>query len=242
MDMGKDKLMKFNNWYETHIERWIPSYAFLSLIGCFVWNCLIYWGTQQTILGLGLETHDMTSAFDLMVPFRPAWVSVYILSFPFWAVCYILTARENTREDWFRFVFDDMIAKALCGVIFILFPTTNVRPDMDGRGIFECLMGLIYFLDPPLDLFPSIHCLVSLLSWLGIRKCSSIPQWYRNFTLIFAVMIFASTQFTKQHYLADVIGGVVIALGCYYLSRRCGGYKTVEKFYERLNSKIFRCR
>ena len=100
--MGKDKLMKFNNWYETHIERWIPSYAFLSLIGCFVWNCLIYWGTQQTILGLGLETHDMTSAFDLMVPFRPAWVSVYILSFPFWAVCYILTASEGPlRGDFY---------------------------------------------------------------------------------------------------------------------------------------------
>ena len=165
-----------------------------------------------------------------------------ILSGGSWAVSYILTARENTREEWFRFVFADMTAKVICGVIFILFPTTNVRPDIDGSGIFDCLMGIIYHLDPPLDLFPSIHCLVSLLSWLGIRKCSSIPRWYRNFTLIFAVMIFASTQFTKQHYLADVIGGIAIALVCYYISRRFGGYKVVEKFYEKLNSKAFRCR
>ena len=55
-------------------------------------------------------------------------------------------------------------------------------------------------------------------------------------------MIFASTQFTKQHYLADVIAGIVIALGCYFISRHCSGYKAVEKFYEGLNSKIFRCR
>ncbi len=238
--MRNDKRLRLNNWYEVHIERWIPSYALMSLIGCFVWNCLIYWGTQQTILGLGLETHDITSAIDLMVPFQPVWVIIYVLSFPFWAVSYILTARENTREDWYRFVFADMIAKVICGVIFIVFPTTNVRPDLDSGGIFDCLMGLIYYLDPPLDLFPSIHCLVSLLSWLGIRKCSSIPKWYRNLTLVFAVMIFASTQFTKQHYLADVIGGIVIALGCYYISRRCGGYKIVQNFYTRLNLLLFK--
>ena len=238
--MGDNKRLKFYNWYEAHIERWIPSYALLSLIGCLVWNCMIYWGTQQTILGLGLHTHDITSAIDLMVPFRPEWVLIYVLSFPFWAVSYILTAKENTREDWFRFVFAYILAKAICGVIFIAFPTTNVRPDIDGSGILGSLMGLIYFLDPPLDLFPSIHCLVSLLSWLGIRKCSNIPQWYRNFTLIFAIMIFASTQFTKQHYLADVIAGIVIALGCYYLSRRCGGYRIVQNFYTRLNLIIFK--
>ena len=237
--MGDNKRLKFYNWYEAHIERWIPSYALLSLIGCLVWNCMIYWGTQQTILGLGLHTHDITSAIDLMVPFRPEWVLIYVLSFPFWAVSYILTAKENTREDWFRFVFADMLAKAICGVIFIAFPTTNVRPDIDGSGILGSLMGLIYFLDPPLDLFPSIHCLVSLLSWLGIRKCSNIPQWYRNFTLIFAIMIFASTQFTKQHYLADVIAGIVIALGCYFISRHCSGYKAVERFFGRMSSKLF---
>lgn len=236
--MRNDKRLKLYNWYEVHISRWIPAYAFLSLIGCFLWNCLIYWGTQQTIMGLGLQTHDITSAIDLMVPFRPAWVSIYVLSFPFWAVSYILTAKENTKEDWFRFVFADMLAKVICGVIFILFPTTNVRPAVRGGGISVSLMSLIYFLDPPLDLFPSIHCLVSLLSWLGIRKCSNIPLWYRNFTLFFAIMIFASTQFTKQHYLADVIGGIAIALVCFVISKKCNGYKMIERLYEWLNSKV----
>ena len=139
MDMRNDRRIKFCDWYEAHIERWIPSYALLSLIGCLVWNCMIYWGTQQTILGLGLHTHDITSAIDLMVPFRPEWVLIYVLSFPFWAVSYILTAKENTRDDWFRFVFADMLAKAICGVIFIAFPTTNVRPDIDGSGILGSL-------------------------------------------------------------------------------------------------------
>ena len=210
----------WRNWYDAHLARWIPSYAFFPLIGCFLWNCLIYWGTQQIILGMELPVHDVTTALDRMVPFQPAWAFVYVLSYPFWVVSYALTARESSREGWFRFVFADMLAKAICGVIFMAYPTTNIRPDIPGSGIWDWLMGLIYRLDSPLNLFPSLHCMASTMSWLGVRKCTSIPAWYRYFTLCFAVLIFASTLFTRQHCFADVIGGIGVALGCYLLSRR----------------------
>ena len=164
--------------------------------------------------------HDITSALDRMVPFQPVWVSVYVLSYPFWVVSYALTARESSREDWFRFVFADMLSRLICGIIFLAYPTTNVRPDILGDGFWDTLMGLIYSLDPPLNLFPSIHCLASTMSWLGIRKCTGIPVWYRNFTLVFALLIFASTLFTRQHCIADVAGGVLIAAGCFWIGRR----------------------
>lgn len=231
MGKGCKKETKWSRWYDAHLSRWIPAYTFPSLIGCFVFNCLIYWGTQRIIIGMELNTYDITSAVDNMIPFRPEWVLIYVLSFPFWAISYILAARENTRQDWFRFVFADMLAKTICGIIFIAFPTTNVRPEIEGSGLLCSLMALIYLLDPPLDLFPSIHCMVSMLCWLGIRKCENIPLWYRNFTLVFAILIFASTQFTKQHYIVDVFGGVLLAIGCYYLSRRSNGYKLVEKIF-----------
>ena len=216
---GTEMRKKWENWYEAHLSRWIPAYAFFPLVGCFLWNCLIYWGTQQIILGLGLEVHDITSALDRMVPFRPVWVSVYVLSYPFWVVSYALTARESSREDWFRFVLADMLSRLICGAVFLAYPTTNVRPEILGSGFWDGLMGLIYALDPPLNLFPSIHCLASMMSWLGVRKCAGIPAWYRNFTLVFALLIFASTLFTRQHCIVDVAGGVLIAMGCYWLSR-----------------------
>lgn len=219
---------KWTTWYDAHLSRWIPAYAFFPLIGCLLWHCMIYWGTQQIILGLALPTHDITSALDRMVPFQPVWVSVYVLSYPFWVVSYILTARENSREDLFRFVFADLLSRLICGILFLAYPTTNVRPDILGDGFWDWLMGLIYAVDPPLNLFPSTHCLISMMSWLGIRKCSGIPAWYRNFTLVFAVLIFASTLFTRQHCIVDVFGGVVIAVGCFWLSR-CGRRKKKEE-------------
>lgn len=225
--------------YRTHVERWIPRYAFFSLIGCFIWNCAVYWVTQRVIYGLNLQLHDLTTDLDRMVPFQPAWVSIYVLSYIFWIVSYVLAARENNRDDWFRFVFADMLSRTVCGVIFILYPTTNIRPEIVGDGFWDWAMRMIYTLDQPLDLFPSIHCLASLMCYLGIKKCDRIPLWYRQSTLIFAVLIFASTQFTKQHYLVDILGGITIALGCFALSRHVSGYIIFKRLYEWLDQKVF---
>ena len=225
--------------YDTYLERWIPRYAFFSLIGCFVWNCLIYRLTQDCIEAFDLPLHDLTTAADRQVPFAPAWVSVYVLSYPFWAASYILAARENSRQDWFRFVFADMASRMVCGLIFLLYPTTNARPEITGDGFWDWVMGVIYALDPPLNLFPSIHCLASLMCYLGIRGCRRIAPWYRQCTLLFAVLVFASTQFTKQHYLADILGGIAIGLGCFVLSRHMDGYRIVQRLYGWLDLKLF---
>lgn len=238
--MGKNRNgERLRNYYSTHLERWIPQYAFFSLIGCFVWNCLIYWTSQQAIDRLGLPLHDMTISLDQKIPFEPAWVSIYVLSYLFWAGNYMLAARENSREDWFRFVFADMLSRTVCGVIFIAYPTTSVRPDITGDGFWDWAMGLIYALDLPLNLFPSIHCLASLMCYLGIRKCERVPSWYKQCTLLFAILIFASTQFTKQHYLVDILGGTAVAAACFALSQHIHGYRAIERFYGWLNLKVF---
>lgn len=230
---------RLREYYDAYLERWIPRRAFFSLIGCFVWNCLIYWVTQYIIGAFDLPLHDLTTELDRRIPFAPAWVSVYVLSFPFWAVSYILAARENSCQDWFRFVFADMASRLVCGLIFLLYPTTNLRPAITGDGFWDWAMGVIYALDPPLDLFPSIHCLVSLMCYLGIRRCGRIATWYRQGTLLFAVLIFASTQFTKQHYLVDIAGGIAVALGCFALGRHTDGWRLVQAFYGWLDQNMF---
>lgn len=241
--MGNKRNRKsLRRFYDAYLEKWIPRYAFFSLIGCFVWNCTIYWVTQNIVTSFDLPLHDLTMALDRRIPFVPAWVSVYVITFPFWVVNYTLTARENSRQDWFRFVFADMLSRTICGLIFILYPTANVRPEIVESGFWDWAMSVIYAADPPLDLFPSIHCLASLMCYLGIRKCRQIPGWYKRCTLIFVVLIFASTQFTKQHYLIDILGGAATALGCFALSRHIHGYRIVERFYSWLDLKVFRSR
>ena len=149
------------------MDKWIPAYAFFSLIGCFVWNCLVYSITQH--LGSNLYHYDFTTGFDRSVPFCPAWVSIYVLSFPFWVISYALTARENSKEFWYRFVFADMLARVVCGVFFLLIPTTNVRPEITGDGFWDNAMAFIYAMDMPVyqaALYRRCHRRHHRCSWL----------------------------------------------------------------------------
>lgn len=231
------KTDKFSEWYQAHMEKYIPSYAFFSLISCFAVNCLVYWATQ--LLASGMYHYDLTTAFDRAVPFVPQWVSIYILSYPFWVISYALTSKHNSKEFWYRFVFADILARIVCGIIFVAFPTTNIRPETAGSGLLDLAMDFIYIMDEPYNLFPSIHCLASLMCYLGIRKCADIPRWYRLSTLLFAILIFASTQFTKQHYIVDVAGGIAVALICFAISMGTNGYKKLMACFDRLNQKVF---
>ena len=83
------------------------------------------------------------------------------------------------------------------------------------------------------------HCLVSWFCFAAIRGNDKIPKWYRVLSGVFAVLVCASTQFTKQHYLIDVLGAVVISEGCLYFGRHTECYQLVQYIFERLDHKIF---
>lgn len=228
---------KLSLWYDAYLEKILPRYAFFSLMACFILNCTIYWLTMY--LGQGAVHYDLTLPLDKAVPFRPAWVSVYVLSYPFWIVSYWITAAKSSKCFWFRFVTADLTAKIVCGIIFLLFPTTNVRPEIAGDGLWQQLMALVYSADQPVNLFPSLHCLMSLFSYLGVRKAEGTPGAYKVGTLIFAVLIFLSTQFTKQHYIVDIFGAVAVAFLCYVAAMKTDAYLRVTTFFERLDKIIF---
>jgi membrane-associated phospholipid phosphatase len=101
------------------------------------------------------------------------------------------------------------------------------------------MVKFVYGVDSASNLFPSIHCLVSWFCFIGIRKSKKIPLWYKVFSCIFAILVCASTQFTKQHYLIDVVGGILIAELCFYLTNHTQIYNKVEMFFDKVNQRIF---
>lgn len=219
-------------------EKLLPKYAVISLIFCFAWNCFVYWTTQ--FLCAGRRHFDLTTDFDRWVPVQSWWVLIYVASFLFWAICYIFTARLNEKEFWFRFVTADLLSRTVCGVIFVILPTTNVRPELAMESAWDFILSIIYRLDLPYNLFPSIHCIISLLCYLGIRKSNKISSKTKIGVLVFTLLIFASTQFTKQHYIVDVISGVALALISYNIAMRTELYKPVMEVFEKVNDKVFR--
>ena len=119
--------------------------------------------------------------------------------------------REK-KEYCYRFFLGEIIAKAICLVIFLVFPTTLNRPEITGNGIFERLLAFIYSVDAADNLFPSIHCLESWMCWRGCRKLTQtrLPGWFSGANLVLTLLVFASTVLCKQHVLIDIAGGVAV--------------------------------
>ncbi len=187
------------------LNRIIPLWAIPPLLTIVAVNFLIYWGSS--VLTDSRYHYDFTMAFDRAVPLLPGFVWIYILAFPFWAIGYILAARQE-KDMFYRFVATDLTIHFICFVCFMLIPTTNVRPELTGNTISEKLLMLVYSLDGgnrPSNLFPSIHCYVSWMCWKGVAGSLKIPKWYQSFSLVFAVLVILSTQVLKQHYIVDAI-------------------------------------
>ena len=220
-------------------EKYLPLWSILPLISIFVLNCLIYWGSG--ILTANRYHFDFTTSLDRAVPLIPQFIWIYVLAFPFWAVNYIL-ASQREKDGFYRFVATDLTVHFACFVFFLILPTTNIRPEIVGNTWSEQLLKFVYMMDgasTPSNLFPSIHCYVSWLSWRGVRKSEKIPKWYQYFSLIFAILIIISTQVLKQHYLVDAIAGVGLVELSWRFYSNGNHHDIFRKFFEKISGTLF---
>lgn len=95
-------------------------------------------------------------------------VVIYFGCYIFWIIGYLYNAAMDKRHCY-RFLMADWLAKAVCFICYVVYPTTNTRPEIVGSDIWAQLMRFLYSMDAADNLFPSIHCLVSWLCYIGIR-------------------------------------------------------------------------
>lgn len=185
----------------------IPKYAIKPLALALLVNSCVYMGIAQ--LRRFLTFSSLETPLDTALPFLAPFVLFYVLAFVQWGLNYLLIARDS-KELCYRFAFGNIIAKLICLFFFVFLPTTLARPEVIGTDLCSRLVRLIYTFDPPVNLFPSIHCLES---WCCIRASFLLKKsnrTYQTATLIMSLGVFASTLFIKQHVIADVFGGIVV--------------------------------
>ena len=82
------------------------------------------------------------------------------------------------------------------------------RPAIMGTDPFSGMIRTIYASDQPYNDFPSLHTSLSTVIaihwWRFDRRIGILAA-------IWTALIVASTVLVKQHYLADVAGGLVLA-------------------------------
>ncbi|WP_455056990.1 phosphatase PAP2 family protein [Jutongia sp.] len=195
----------------------IPKYAIKPLALALLVNSCVYMGVAQ--LRRFLTFSSLETPLDTALPFLAPFVLFYVLAFVQWGLNYLLIARDS-KELCYRFAFGNIIAKIICLFFFLLLPTTLARPEVTGTDLCSRLVRLIYTSDPPVNLFPSIHCLES---WCCIRASFLLKKSNRSYriaTIIMSLGVFASTLFIKQHVIADVFGGIVVFEVGFWLAGR----------------------
>lgn len=186
----------------------IPETMRIPIFLALACNMAAYYGSR--LLTAEREHFNLSNHLDDQIPFIPWTIIIYWGCYVFWIVNYILGCRQD-RERAFRFISADFFAKLVCLLCFLVFPTTNIRPVIEGDSIWEELMRMLYHLDAADNLFPSIHCLTSSFCFIAVRGNEKAPKWYKTASFLIAVGICVSTLTTRQHVLIDVIAGVALS-------------------------------
>lgn len=215
------------------VLRIVPAEMLFPLLLAPFWNLLAYYGAR--VISAGFPRFRMVLPLDAEVPFLPWTVSIYVLSYLFWAVNFTLAARCGERCA-FRVFCADFLSKCVSFACFLLLPCTLDRPELSGGGFWTFVLGIIYSADTPINLFPSIHCITSYFSAFGILREKTVPLWYRVFSLFMMLAVFVSTLTTRQHVLADVIGAVFFSVVLFRLS----GIDAVRQTYRRFTKLLLR--
>jgi membrane-associated phospholipid phosphatase len=156
----------------------------------------------------GRTLHSLELPLDGLIPIEPVWALVYGALYLFLIVLPVLVVREpeHIRRTVLAYV-TVWLAAFAC---FWMYPTVAPRPDhIEGDGFAAWGLRFLYQADLPYNCFPSIHVAHSFVSALACRR---VHRGVGGIAMVCAILVAASTLFTKQHYVLDVVAGVGLAV------------------------------
>jgi len=153
---------------------------------------------------------------DKYIPLYPPALIPYLVgsflffAFPIWASLY------SKRPEFEAYIISFLTATIISYIIYLTLPTYVIRPEIHSQDNFSKAIVLLYQNDYPHNAAPSGHTFYTLISFLYIRVWNPKVQ---GISLTIALLIIASTLLTKQHYVLDVISGLILGFIAYWTGR-----------------------
>ena len=183
-------------------ERGWPVVVNLLLIVAILGTNLIYDGLNH-----GPNRIFLRTPLDQALPVVPIFAIPYVSLIPYIGVS--LLAFLFVRARVYRSAAITMIIVWFVSYAFYFVLQSYIdRPHITGTDPFSAMIRNVYASDQPYNDFPSLHTSLSTIiaiHWWRLDRRAGIPA------AIWTALIVASTVLVKQHYLADVAGGLVLA-------------------------------
>ncbi len=153
--------------------------------------------------------HEICLALDRKIPLIPAFCIPYLSYLPLLYGGVLLGMVILPFIQFQQMIASLVITMGVAYFLYVVMPTRIVRPPVPENSRFSGIIKAIYEWDRPTNLFPSLHVANTVVIALFLLPLAPIL-----FSL-WAVSIVLSTLFTKQHYLPDVLGGLILSLSVY---------------------------
>ena len=171
-------------------------------------QALLYW-----LLKL-FQTNPTYIYFELddKIPFLGRFVYIYNLFYPFCLVVFYLLYKKDEKV-YYKSIIAGIMGFLICDVIFLTMPTIMYRPIIpEYDSLTNLVLKITYIYDnPPLNCFPSIHCLFCFQVIYGYLFSKHNVK-AKIIVITIALSIIISTLFVKQHFIYDVISAFLICL------------------------------
>jgi membrane-associated phospholipid phosphatase len=167
---------------------------------------LVY-GGLNLLTSLRSQRFHLYMDWELRIPFWPEM----ILGYASLLVLFLLPPFALSAAALNRLARRFVIATLIAAVAFLLFPAQLGFERPEPPGVYGPVYRLLYALDFPHNLVPSLHVAYSTLTLAALGSVSS--AWLRSLLALWLGVICLSTLLVHQHHLLDVAGG--LALGAW---------------------------
>lgn len=166
------------------------------------------------------------SRIDDIIPFNEWFAIPYFLWFAVFPLS-LLGFLALDKDDFLQLSFVVFGGAVISFVVYILLPNgLELRPaELPRDNLPARLMQLIWLIDSPNNVCPSLHCSISAavaLQTLYSRKLRG-KHWFKLLIVLFMALICVSTMFVKQHSFWDVVAGVGVSVLLFTLYLRQKG-------------------
>jgi membrane-associated phospholipid phosphatase len=176
----------------------IPMVALVSLVPVYLLIADIAKAGRPHVPALPL---------DHLLPVVPAWALIYGALYAFLIVVPVFVVQDRALVD--RTVWAYLAVWTAAFACFLVYPTVAPRPAaVPGDGFAAWGLRFLYDADPPYNCFPSLHVAHSFVSAFAVGR---VHRPLGRVTLACAWLVALSTLFTKQHYVLDLLAGILLA-------------------------------
>jgi membrane-associated phospholipid phosphatase len=183
---------------------------FLAVVGLIIYEVL---GRTD----LGRSTTLLMTPLDRVIPLWP-WTSWFYE--PFYAAIFIIGVISFRS----RFLYNRTLVCVCANIVLAALGHAFVRAEyprpilpVPAPDLSTAFLAFVYRIDPPGNVFPSLHVAHTFL--IAFLLTMDRPRIGRVL-LAMSIVLAASTLTTKQHFIADVAIGLVMAFTWRFWARR----------------------